>query len=81
MSEIGPQTKTRTLFKQIKTLFVLFVGGLLGVFALQNMAQVELKFLLWSFESRRIVVIGFSLIAGLFIGWVWGRSGRQPSSS
>ena len=55
---------------QARLFVTLLLGGLLGVFALQNMAKVELTFLFWTVESRRIVVIAISLIvvvAGLNI--------------
>jgi uncharacterized integral membrane protein len=54
---------------------VMFVlGTLLSTFILQNTAKVELQFLFWTFESRRVVIIGFSLIIGLVIGWLYGRA-------
>jgi uncharacterized integral membrane protein len=31
---------------------------------------VELKFFFWSFQSRRILVIAFSCIVGVMIGWM-----------
>ncbi len=46
------------------------LGGLLVLFALQNMAEIELTFIVWTFPSRRIVVIGTSFLIGLSIGWL-----------
>lgn len=51
---------------------LLLAGGLLGIFIIQNTAKVDLQFLFWTFESRRIVVIGLSLFVGLLIGWLYG---------
>lgn len=62
------------ILHQAKYAVTLMLGGILGVFALQNMASVELTFLFWTFESRRIVVIGISLFVGLAIGWIAGFS-------
>ena len=62
------------LFHQVRLVVTLLLGSLLGAFALQNMAKVELTFLIWTFESRRIVVIAISLLAGLAIGWLLGFS-------
>jgi len=62
-----------------RTIIVLLLGGLLGIFAFQNMASVELSFLIWTFESRRIVVIAASLIVGLIVGWLFGYAGRRKS--
>jgi len=52
-----------------RNIVALILGGLLGIFALQNMASIELTFLVWTFESRRIVVIAASLIVGWFFGY------------
>ena len=62
---------------QARLFITLLLGGLLGVFALQNMAKVELTFVFWTFESRRIIVIAVSLIVGLVIGWFYGHSARR----
>ena len=45
---------------------------LVALFAFQNMARVELSFLFWTFESRRIVVISISLLFGFILGWIIG---------
>lgn len=65
--------------RKIGLIAILTLGGLLGIFALQNVQRVELTFLLWTFESRRIVVIGLSVGVGVVIGWLFGVSGhRKP---
>ncbi len=69
------------LFHQVRSIVILVLGGLLGVFAVQNMANVELTFLFWTFESRRIVVIALSVITGLIIGWFFGYSMGQKNVS
>jgi uncharacterized integral membrane protein len=46
------------------------LGGLLVLFALQNLARVELTVLFWTFEARRFVVIGISFAIGFAIGWL-----------
>ncbi len=56
----------------IKITLAATLGGLIVLFALQNMAEVELSFLIWTFQSRRFVVIGISLLAGLVVGWLIG---------
>lgn len=55
------------------------LGGLLVLFALQNTADVELTFIVWSFQSRRFVVIGISFLIGLAIGWMLSATRRQHS--
>ncbi len=72
-----------TLWQKTRWTFTLVLGGMLCIFALQNVQQVELSFLLWTFESRRVVVIGVSVCIGLVIGWLFGVSGsnRRPDAS
>jgi len=64
---------------QARLFITLLLGGLLGAFALQNMAKVELTFIFWTFESRRIMVVAVSLIVGLIIGWFYGYSARRSA--
>ena len=59
---------------RLKFVIGLVLGGLLMLFWLQNMAKVELTFLLWTFESRRVLVVGASLAVGVVIGWLLGLS-------
>jgi uncharacterized integral membrane protein len=44
--------------------------ALLLLFGLQNMSDVELTVLFWSFHTSRIVVIGFSFLLGGAVGWL-----------
>lgn len=46
------------------------LGGMLVLFALQNLARVELTILLWTFEARRFVVIAVSFAIGVAVGWL-----------
>lgn len=52
----------------LKIILAVALGAFLTLFALQNMAQVELTILLWTFEARRIVVIALSFCIGFVIG-------------
>lgn len=61
-----------TLMKKFKHYLALALGALLLLFAVQNMGSVELNFLFWSFQSRRIVVIILAVITGLIIGMIIG---------
>tara|TARA_R110002096_G_scaffold428927_1_gene641211 strand:- start:38868 stop:39086 length:219 start_codon:yes stop_codon:yes gene_type:complete len=58
--------------KKFKHYLALALGAFLLLFAVQNMGSVELSFLFWSFQSRRIAVIIFAVITGLIIGYVIG---------
>ena len=59
--------------KRVRFVVILLLLGLVSLFSVQNVAPVELNFFVWSFQSRRIIVIGTSLIIGLAIGWLMGR--------
>jgi len=61
------------LMKQLKFAIAIILSIVLAAFAIQNMAEVELSFLTWTFQSRRIVVIGVSFVCGALIGWLFGR--------
>lgn|GEM_PF-3094485 len=69
----------KNLLMQAKWIITLFLFAMLGAFALQNTADVELDFLIWNFKSRRIVVIVASLAVGLAIGWIFGLSARRKN--
>ena len=64
----------------MKLMFAVVLGAFLMLFALQNMAQVELTILLWTFEARRIVVIALSFCVGFIIGWVIKASGGHKKA-
>ncbi len=53
------------------------LGAVLAVFAIQNMAKVELTVLFWSFEARRIIVIAIAFVIGFAIGWLVNWRGRR----
>ena len=45
--------------------------GLLITFAVQNHAVLEVSFLFWTFESRRIVILAITVGIGLIIGRIF----------
>lgn len=55
--------------EKFKIIIATVLGAFLALFAIQNMAPVQLTVLLWTFESRRGVVIGISVLVGFVIGW------------
>ena len=59
--------------KKVRFVIIILLLFFLGLFSVQNIAPVELKFFVWSFESRRIIVIGTSVVTGLVVGWLMGR--------
>lgn len=54
--------------KSAKTWLALILLGLLIVFAIQNMAVIQVNFLGMGFETRRIVLIGLCVIVGFLLG-------------
>ena len=67
----------RQLFKQVKWVFLVIVFTSIAIFAYQNAALVEIQFLAWKFEARRVFVILTSLIAGGLVGWLFGATSRR----
>ena len=65
--------------EKIKIVLATGLGAFLALFAVQNMAPVQLTVLIWTFEGRRIVVIGISFIVGFAIGWTVHALRRQRS--
>jgi len=54
----------------LKKFLVLFLLGIIVLFTAQNYEVVEIRFLIWSFQMSRAVVIFLSLVFGLMIGWL-----------
>ena len=52
-----------------KFLLVLVLVGLAVIFVIQNVAIVEIQFLLWSFQMSRSLLIFLLLVIGVIIGW------------
>lgn len=60
----------RDFLANSRLVFAAVLGGCLMLFALQNLARVELTVLFWTFEARRFVVIGISFAIGVAVGWL-----------
>jgi uncharacterized integral membrane protein len=50
-------------------LLVVLLGAIL-VFAIQNVADVEVQFLLWSFAMPRAILIMVVFALGVLLGWL-----------
>lgn len=59
-----------SLINKLKIVLAVALGAILMLFALQNMARVELTVLVWTIEARRIVVIALSFLIGFAMGWL-----------
>ena len=53
-----------------KTGFILSLLLLLVVFVVQNYEVVELRFLIWSVQVSRAIVLFLSVLIGIVIGWL-----------
>jgi len=54
-------------YKLISTLILI---GLVVIFVIQNVAVVEIKFLLWSFEMSRSLLYFIIIAIGIVSGWL-----------
>ena len=53
----------------IRLILVIILVSFVVVFIVQNVAAVEVSFLFWSISMSRSLLIFFTLIIGLIIGW------------
>ncbi|MBU2541779.1 MAG: LapA family protein [Candidatus Omnitrophica bacterium] len=52
-----------------KLILILILLLVLVIFAAQNYEIVEIKFLLWSFQTSRAIIIFSTLAIGFIVGW------------
>jgi lipopolysaccharide assembly protein A len=52
-----------------KLTLILVLSGIILIFVTQNVAAVEVTFLLWSISLSRALLIFFALAIGILIGW------------
>ena len=52
-----------------KLILILILAGLILLFIIQNVAVVEIKFLFWSIQMSRLLLIFFLLAIGIIIDW------------
>tara|TARA_R110002167_G_scaffold237941_2_gene443052 strand:+ start:531 stop:743 length:213 start_codon:yes stop_codon:yes gene_type:complete len=64
--------------KHLRLIVAASLGGLLLLFALQNMAEVDLTLLFWTFRVKRILLIAVSVLIGMAIGWLLVPSRHPP---
>jgi uncharacterized integral membrane protein len=56
--------------QRFNMIVVAVLAGIVLLFVLQNLAQVEVNFLIWTFEASRALVIAVSTLVGLVIGLI-----------
>ena len=54
----------------IKLTLILVLSGIILIFVMQNIAAVEVTFLLWSISLSRALLIFFALAFGILVGWL-----------
>jgi putative membrane protein len=54
----------------LKRIFILGIGLVFAIFVVQNAGVVEVRFLFWSAQASRALVLIGTLILGLVIGWL-----------
>lgn len=64
--------------RKFKSAVAILLGALVVLIAFQNMASVELTFLFWTFEARRIVLIVICVVIGFFLGRITATQ-KRPS--
>lgn len=66
----------------IKLIISLVLAALVLIFIIQNVATVELHFLLWTLSMSRSLMILFVLFIGLAVGWIAGSHffGKQQAN-
>jgi lipopolysaccharide assembly protein A len=52
-----------------KLVLILILACLAVIFIVQNVAAVEVSFLLWSISMSRALLIFFTLVIGIILGW------------
>jgi len=54
---------------RLHLILVLALLALVGIFALQNIVAVEVRFLFWGFSLPRSLLIFVVLAVGILVGW------------
>lgn len=53
-----------------KLVLVLVLASLAAIFIIQNVAAVEVSFLVWSISMSRALLVFFTLVIGIILGWI-----------
>ncbi len=54
----------------VKLVIIVLQAVLIGIFLVQNLTIVEIRFLFWSFEMSRALLCLVILMAGVTAGWL-----------
>ena len=65
-----------------KRIVFLVLGLLFATFVVQNAEVVQVRFLFWSAQASRAIIILSTFVLGIIVGWVSGRvKKREPAMS
>jgi uncharacterized integral membrane protein len=67
------RTPARGRREQLRTVAAVGLGGLAAAFAVLNIDEVEVNWILGTWSTPLIIVIAVSLVAGAGLGYVVGR--------
>ena len=60
-----------------KRIVFLVIGLLFATFVVQNAEVVQVRFLFWSTQASRALILLGAFTLGLIVGWVSGRVGKR----
>ena len=62
-----------------KIISILILLSLVVVFTSQNYEAVKVKFLFWTFEASRAIVLFLAILIGIIVGWAISVAGRKKN--
>ena len=68
---------------KLRPIISIVLIGIVLVFAIQNVADVEVQFLIWSFALPRAILIVVVFALGMLIGWILHsvRARKRPQAA
>ena len=63
-------TRAEILSVHLKLVLSLIIAGLSVLFVIQNVAVVEVRFLLWSLHMTLSLLVFLLFASGLIVGWI-----------
>ena len=62
-----------------KRIVFLVLGLLFATFVVQNAEVVQVRFLFWSAQASRAIIILSTFVLGIIVGWVSGRVKKKET--
>jgi len=64
-----------------KRIGFLIFGLLFATFIIQNAEVVQVRFLFWSAQASRAIIILSTFVLGIIVGWVSGRVKKKETAT